>query len=117
MKIPIETKPALWGAVGGAAILLILGFGWSGWTTAGKAESMARDRANDAVVTALAPLCVEKFDRSDNNQANRAALKLMASWSQGEYVEKGGWAGVGTGQSPERISAVARACANLLTQG
>lgn len=30
MNIPIEAKPALWSAVGGAAGLAILGFNWGG---------------------------------------------------------------------------------------
>jgi hypothetical protein len=86
MNIPIETKPALWGMAGGAVALAIVGFSWGGWTTGGKAESTATMRANDAVVAALAPVC----------------------------VEKGGWASVPGMNSSERVSAVAKACAVLL---
>jgi hypothetical protein len=64
MNIPIETKPALWGMAGGAVALAIVGFSWGGWTTGGKAESTATMRANDAVVAALAPVCVDKFQRA-----------------------------------------------------
>jgi hypothetical protein len=115
MKIPIETKPALWGAAGGAVALAIAGFGWGGWATAGKAEAMAQTRVNEAVVAVLAPVCVEKFERAENSAANRIALSKVATWSQGEFVEKGGWAAIGAGNPAERISSVARACALLLT--
>jgi hypothetical protein len=114
MKIPVETKPALWGIVGGAAAMAIVGFTWGGWVTGGTAESNAKQRANAAVVGALAPVCVEKFKGATDVPANLAALKKADSWSQGDFVEKGGWAAA-PGSSPEQVSAVAKACASLLT--
>jgi hypothetical protein len=114
MKIPIETKPALWGIAGGAVALAIVGFSWGGWITGGKAETAAQIRVNDAVVGALAPVCVEKFQRAGEASANLVALKKVDTWSQGEFVEKGGWAAVPGTHSSERLSAVAKACALLL---
>lgn len=132
MNIPVETKPALWGAAAGAAALAFVGFNWGGWTTGGKAESMAVKRVDEAVVAALAPVCVDKFVRASDATANRAALVKLDSWTQGEYVEKGGWAATepvasaanaasasgttGPGSPGSRIAAVARACAELLTK-
>jgi len=115
MKFPIETKPALWGVAGGAVALAIVGFQWGGWVTGGKAEATAVQRVNDAVVVALAPICVEKFQRTGDASANLMALKKIDSWSQGEFVEKGGWATVPGSNSPAQVSAVAKACASLLT--
>jgi hypothetical protein len=115
MKVPIETKPALWGVAIGAVALAIVGFSWGGWTTGGKAESAALTRANEAVVGALAPVCVDKFQRAGDAPANLAALKKVDTWSQGDFVEKGGWAAVPGTHSTERVSAVAKACAGLLT--
>ena len=114
MKIPVETKPALWGVAGGAAALAIVGFTWGGWVTGSKAEASATKRANTAVVDALAPVCVENFKHAADASINLAALKKTDSWSQGEFVEKGGWAKVPGSNSPEQVSAVARACALLL---
>jgi len=114
MKIPVETKPALWGIAGGAIALAIVGFTWGGWVTGSKAETTATQRANAAVVVALAPVCVEKFKRATDVPANLAALKKADSWSQGDFVEKGGWAAVPGSNSPEQVSAVAKACAVLL---
>jgi hypothetical protein len=47
--------------------------------------------------------------------ANLAALRKVETWSQGDFVEKGGWATMPGTNSSERVSAVARACAVLLT--
>jgi hypothetical protein len=115
MKIPIETKPTLWGIAAGAVALAVVGFNWGGWITGGKAEAAALTRVNDAVVQALAPVCVDKFQRAGDSVANLAALRKTETWSQGDFVEKGGWATVPGTNSPARVSAVAKACAVLLT--
>jgi hypothetical protein len=114
MNIPIETKPALWGVAGGAVALAIVGFTWGGWTTGGQAETTALLRESEAVVVALAPVCVDKFKRAADASANLAELKKVDTWSQGYFVEKGGWATVPGNNSAERVSAVAKACAVLL---
>ena len=114
MKIPVETKPALWGAAGGAVALAIVGFTWGGWVTGSKAEADATQRVSSAVVVALAPVCVEKFQHTAGVAANLAALKKVDSWSQGDFVEKGGWATIPGSNSPQQVTAVAQACALLL---
>ncbi|MFM9886551.1 MAG: hypothetical protein ACKVQT_26285 [Burkholderiales bacterium] len=114
MKIPVETKPAFWGVAGGAVALAIVGFGWGGWVTGSKSEAAANERAHNAVITALAPICVENFRRASDVSANLAALKKVDSWQQGAFVEKGGWAKVAGSNAPDQLSAVARACAVLL---
>ena len=114
MKLPIETKPALWGIAGGAVALAIVGFTWGGWITGGKAETTTLTRVDDAVVLALAPVCVEKFQRGADAVANLAALRKVDTWSQGDFVEKGGWAAVPGNNSSARVAAVAKACALLL---
>jgi hypothetical protein len=115
MNIPIETKPALWGVAGGAIALAVVGFSWGGWVTGSKAESSTLVRMNAAVVGALAPVCVDKFQHAGDATNNLAALKKVDSWSQGEFVEKGGWATVPGTNPPEQVSAVAKACAVILT--
>jgi len=114
MNIPVETKPALWGAVGGAIASAVIGFSWGGWVTGGTAEADATQRANAAVIAALAPVCVERFQRAADAAGNLAALKKVDSWSQGDFIEKGGWATVSGSKAPDQLSAVAKACASLL---
>jgi len=113
MQIPVETKPALWGFVGGAIAVAIIGFTWGGWVTGSRSEADATQRANAAVVVALAPVCVEKFQHTADVAANLAALKKVDQWQQGDFVEKGGWATV-PGSKSDQVSAVAKACALLL---
>ena len=114
MKIPVEVKPAIWGAIGGAIATLIVGFSWGGWVTGSTAETTALQRANTAVVAALAPVCADKFEHATGVSDNLAALKKTDSWSQGDFVEKGGWATLPGKNSPDQVSAVAKACALLL---
>jgi hypothetical protein len=115
MKFPAETKPAVWGVVGGAIALAIVGFTWGGWVTGGTAESSATQRASSAVIAALAPVCAERFRNTADVSANLTALKKTESWSQGDYVEKGGWATLPGSNLPAQVTAVAKACATLLT--
>jgi hypothetical protein len=41
-------------------------------------------------------------------------LKKIDTWSQGEFVEKGGWATVPGTNPPEQVTGVAKACASML---
>ena len=75
MQVPSETKPALWGAAGGAVALAIVGFTCGGWVTTGTANKLADERADSAVVAVLTPICMEKFQQSGDAIANLAALK------------------------------------------
>jgi len=112
MEFPSKLEPALWGAAGGAVALAILGFTWGGWVTAGTAEAMAKQRANAAIVTALAPICVDNFRRATDATAQQLELKKASSWDQSSLVEKRGWATMPGNSSPD--SGVARACAEMI---
>ena len=117
MEISRETKaavrPALWGAAAGAIALAIVGFSWGGWVTGGTAETLAKNSAATAVVAALTPICVEKFQQAAGASANLAEMKKATySWDQSKFVEKGGWATMPGSTEPN--SAVAAACAESL---
>ncbi|MDO9023441.1 hypothetical protein [Zwartia sp.] len=91
MKLPIQTEPALWGAVAGAIVATALGFGFADWHTSGKVESLSAARGSAATVTALVPVCTEMFKRDSNFDANLAALKKTDEWARYTFIEKGGW--------------------------
>jgi alpha/beta superfamily hydrolase len=112
MQFPRELKPALWGAVGGAAALAIIGFSWGGWVTGGTAERLAKQRASTAVVAALAPICVDNFQRDKDAPAQLVELKKVSSWEQAAFVSKGGWATMPGTASVD--TAMARACAEMI---
>ena len=104
--------PAFCGAIGGAVALALVGFGWGGWVTTGASEAMATEQANMAVVSALAPICVENFNRSKDATAQLAALKKANAWDRGDFVVKQGWAAL-PGQSAIN-SSMASKCAELI---
>jgi len=112
MQIPSQLTPALWGAAAGAVGLAIIGFSWGGWVTAGTAELSAKQRSSAAVVTALAPICLDNFQHQTNATQSQAELKAVSSWEQGSFVEKRGWATMPGSSSPD--PSVAKACADLI---
>lgn len=115
MKLPTETKPALFGAVAGAALVAIIGFSWGGWVTGSTAEMTASKRADAAVVSALTPICVANFNKGSDSAVHLAALKETKSWEQGSFVKDGGWATMPGGA--DATTELARACATALTEG
>jgi hypothetical protein len=86
MKAHPSLKPALWGAVAGAVAISVIGFLSMGWTLGSTAERMAADRAESAVVSVLAPICVEKFQQQANSAAKLIEFKKAASWDQRAFL-------------------------------
>ena len=77
------------------------------------AKTLADSTANSAVVAAIAPICVDQFQRSADAANNLTALQKTSSWEQAAFVEKGGWAIMPGSKSVE--SGVSQACAALLS--
>ena len=114
-KLPAQTTPFVWGAAAGAISLAIVGFSWGGWVTGGTAEKLAGARADEAIVSALTPICVAQFQASANAGTSLTALKQVKSWEQTDYVGKGGWATM-PGSTAEPNRQVATACAEALNK-
>jgi hypothetical protein len=99
----------------GAIASIAIGFSWGGWVTGGTANRLAAEQASTAVVTALTPLCVERFLQNVDAKGNLEVLrKISSNWEQGNYVEKGGWAAQPGATSSDYH--LARACAEKLIQ-
>jgi hypothetical protein len=106
-------KRFLQGAAAGAVVTMIIGFNWGGWTLGGTVDKVAKERADSAVVAALAPICVEKFRQAENATTNLSELnKLSYAWDRRTFVEKGGWATM-PGEASADLG-VAQACAEVL---
>jgi hypothetical protein len=101
------------GVAVGVVATLVVGFGWGGWMLGSSARTMADSRATSAVAAAIAPICVEQFQRSADAAANLIALKKGGSWEQATFVEKGGWAVMPGSKTVDE--GVPQACAALLT--
>jgi hypothetical protein len=108
MKLPAQTEPTLWGAVAGAALVALIGFGFADWHTAGGTATIGKPTANKAVAAA------EMFKRDANFSANLAELKKADEWARATYIEKGGW-----GKMPgvaKLDTETTRSCAALLVK-
>jgi alpha/beta superfamily hydrolase len=111
MEAQSQLKPALWGAVGGAIALAIIGFSWGGWVTGSKADALARQQVQAALIEVLTPICVDKFYRAENAQARLVEFKKMTSSLDRErFVRENAWAKFGK----ESNSRVVDACATEL---
>jgi len=113
MKLSPKVESILWGAVGGAMALAVVGFAFGGWVTGGKAKEMAQQQADKAVTAALSPICVDRFRHAQNADENLGKLKAISySWEKGAFVSAGGWATMAGASEPN--PAVAQACAEIL---
>jgi hypothetical protein len=112
MEMPKNLNAYAWGAVGGAVACAVIGFGWGGWVTGGSAQKAATTAAHDAVVAALAPICVERFRGQSDAAAKLIELGKASSWDRGNVIAKSGYATMPGSKGVD--SDVARACAELL---
>jgi hypothetical protein len=108
MNIPKLSKPGLYGAVAGAALLAINGFSWGGWVTGSRAQEIVAD----AVVAALVPICIEQSNRDPQFAHEMHRLKNAQSYMRRDMVMKVGWATMPGASEPDR--GVATACGEKL---
>jgi len=97
----------------GAMLTMIVGFTLGGWTRSSTAMQQADEQTSIALVSALAPICVDNFRSSKGSTANFATLNKQSAYRRTEYIENGGWA-IFPG-SDTAGSGVAEACARLLS--
>jgi len=100
------------GAFTGCLATTVIGFGWGGWTLGNTATKMAEQSAKNAVVSVLAPICVDNFQHATAAKTTLAELKATDSWKQDSFIEKGGWATFPGMERPNNN--VAEACAKML---
>jgi len=113
-KIKEMIKPLLWGAIGGAIVLAIIGFVWGGWVTGSTAQTMAKETAEAAVIERLTPICVAQFNQDPEKDQKLKELKETTSYQRGDYIKKQGWATMPFEKDPE--SEVAEKCAEQIMQ-
>ena len=81
-------KRLLQGAVAGAVATMFVGFYWGGWSLGSTADKMAKDQSDLAVVTALAPVCADKFRALPDAAAKTVALSKIYSWKRADEFPK-----------------------------
>ncbi|SNT41801.1 hypothetical protein [Tropicimonas sediminicola] len=108
MKTPEWLKPGIYGAVVGAVLTMVAGFSWGGWVTGGNAEEMASDLANDTVIAALLPVCVDMARTDKDRVAKLATIQEASTYKRRDAVMAAGWATVPGSDAPNRD--LAQAC-------
>jgi hypothetical protein len=81
-------KRLVQGAAVGAVATVTVGFSWGGWSLGSTADKMARERSDLAVVTALAPVCADKFRALPDAEAKTVALSKVDSWKRADEFPK-----------------------------
>jgi hypothetical protein len=109
-----KIKIGVWAAIGGAVLVMIIGFAWGGWVTGGTAQSRAEEMAADAVANRLASICVAQFNQDSEKDQKLKKLKETDTWQRGGYVEKQGWATMPYEKEPD--STVADKCVEQIMQ-
>ena len=105
---------ALWFGIGCVAATLIVGFGFAGWVTGGKAQQMVSEASTNARQELATAVCVEEFMAASDARARLAKLSDASWYERSELVSEGGWATM-----PDREqanSAVASLCAGKLAE-
>jgi len=101
----VKFRYGVWGLIIGAAVAMILGFGWGGWLTG----VTARANTDEAVLATRAAICVAQFMKAPNHDRELKAFQDTETWKRGELIEKGGWDKM-PGQG-EASGGVSQACA------
>jgi hypothetical protein len=76
------------GFVAGGVVVAALGFHWGGWMLSSTAEKLADQKVEKAVVTALAPVCADKFRALADYDARMAKLRKDESWNRRDDFPK-----------------------------
>jgi hypothetical protein len=112
MTFPEWTKPGIFGALGGAVAISIIGFNWGGWTTGGTAEKMAQTFATEEVTKAMVPVCLDMSNADLDRVAKLAVIQKASGYNRSKAVMDTGWATLPGTETPNRD--LAKACVDVL---
>jgi hypothetical protein len=89
MKPETEVKVTygFWGMVCGAAIAMIIGFVWGGWTTSSTTQKISEE----AVLASRVAICVAQFMNGPNHELKIKEFQGTDSYKRSDLIEKGGW--------------------------
>jgi len=81
-----KIKAGVWSAIGGAIVVMIIGFGWGGWVLGSTSQRTADTMTADALVARLAPMCVAQFN--GDAEKDRKFEELKAKKKSSNYSEQ-----------------------------
>lgn len=105
-------KPVVSGIVVGVVAVLVIEFATGMVVTSSTAREMATNKADDAVVSSLTPICVSQFEKEGDQKELLKKLEKQSFWLRGDFVEEHGWATMPGSEKPN--NQVASACADKL---
>jgi hypothetical protein len=76
-----------WGVLGGAAIAMIVGFNWGGWTSSNTTQKMS----DEAVLASRAAICAAQFMNAPNHELNVKEFQGTDTYTRTGFIERGGW--------------------------
>jgi len=115
--IPPWVKPGCWGVVVGAIAAMVIGFTWGGWVTGGTVKKLIAEGQDEAVVSVMTPVCVERWQHDPQVADNVAELNKLESYQRDTFIrEKGQWASTAPYKFADsyRGSALYRGCAEKI---
>jgi hypothetical protein len=81
-------KRLLQGAAAGAIATIFVGFYWGGWSLSSTTDKIAKERSEQAVIAALAPVCADKIRALPDFDAKKVALSKVESWKRRDEFPK-----------------------------
>ncbi len=102
MTFPEWTKPGIYGALGGAIAVSIIGFTWGGWTTSGSAQTMAQNLAAEEVTLAMVPVCLDISAADPERTEKLASLQDLSRFARRNAMMETGWATRPGSDAPDR---------------
>lgn len=102
MTFPEWTKPGIYGALGGAIAVSILGFTLGGWMTMGDAQSKAQKMAKDEVTLAMVPVCLGLSAADPERAEKLVMLQGLSGFSRRNAMMETGWATRPGSDKPDR---------------
>lgn len=112
MNSPEWLKPGLYGAAIGAVLLAGIGFTWGGWMTSSTAQDQAKTFANNEVVAALVPICLDMAGTDPDRAEHLATIRGVTDFRQRDALMDIGWATMPGSADPDRH--IAKACLERL---
>lgn len=112
MNIPAWLKPGLIGAVTGGVLVALAGFAWAGWMTMNRAGHMGQAMADQQVIAALVPVCVERAGLDPDRLGKLATIRQANGTGQRDALAATGWATIPGNATASR--ALASACLSVL---
>lgn len=107
-ELEAKIKNIFFGLVFGAAIAMLIGFKWGGWSTAKATQKMIEE----AILTKQGTICAAQYLKTPINKEKLKEFEGIDSKQRADFIEKGGWNKM-PGQETAEYN-VSRACVEAL---